>query len=372
MDPANSLPAGLTPHVHKMEWGTTHKSSADFRSDVITTPTIGMLAAMATASLGDDVFEEDQTTAEFQAEIADRCGLEAGAFVISGTMANQLAVRTLLTQPPCGILVDARAHVVHFEGGGLGMAGASIKTVRPANGRYMVLEDIQSRAIVSDDIQKCPTRVISIENTAGGSVVPVDELRRISKWARENDIRLHMDGARLWEAVAAGAGSLAEYCTLCDLVSLDFCKNLGAPVGAMVLGSNELIHQLRRLRKSLGGAMRQSGPLAAAARFAVEEQFGHGPWGSRSFLQSVHALSKQVGAMWTELGGELLREVETNQVWVNLERAGLGTEQWNVLGRKHGVQLDGKRIMLHHQISEDAIARLGCLFREALRVRAKL
>ncbi|KAL4998435.1 pyridoxal phosphate-dependent transferase [Aspergillus recurvatus] len=362
----------LNSHTQDLAWGTTHRTCADFRSDVITTPSTGMLAAMASASLGDDVFQEDQTTNEFQSRMASQCGLEAGAFVISGTMANQLAIRTLLTQPPCGVLVDARAHVIHFEGGGLGMSGASIQTVRPSNGRYMVLEDVMSRAVVTDDVHKCPTRVISIEITAGGSVVPVAELRRISEWAHSNEIVVHMDGARLWEAVAAGGGSLPDYCTLCDLVSVDFSKNLGAPMGAMVLGSARLIAQLRRIRKSLGGAMRQSGPLAAAAQFAVMEQFGAGPWGSLGKLRSVHSLAKQVGEMWVALGGELLREVETNQVWVDLGLAGITVDRWNELGRTHGVKLDGKRIVLHHQISGDAIAKLGLVFSEALRVRAKL
>jgi threonine aldolase len=331
-----------------------------------------MLAAMATTSLGDDVFQEDEMTSEFESLIAAQCGLEAGAFVISGTMANQLAIRTLLTQPPYGVLVDARAHIIHFEGGGIGMSGASIRTVRPSNGRYMVLDDIVARAIVTDDVHKCPTQVISIENTAGGSVVPVAELRRISDWAHRNDIKLHMDGARLWEAVAAGGGSLYDYCTLCDLVSLDFSKNLGAPMGAMVLGSAGLIKQLRRIRKSIGGSMRQSGPLAAAARFAVIEQFGLGPWGSRDKLHLVHELAKRVGQLWVESGGQLLREVETNQVWVNLPKAGLTDAQWNEIGKKRGVKLDGKRIVLHHQISESAIFKLRDVFRDALRVTSRL
>ncbi|KAL4923612.1 pyridoxal phosphate-dependent transferase [Aspergillus undulatus] len=372
MDSIQALEKAFSPHMQNIAWGTTRRAEADFRSDVLTTPSMGMLAAMIGASLGDDVFKEDQVTNEFQSVMASQCGLEAGAFVISGTMANQLAIRTLLTQPPCGVLVDARAHVIHFEGGGVGMSGASIQTARPSNGRYMVLEDIISRAIVTEDVHKCPTRVISIENTAGGSVIPVEELRRISEWAHSKDIKVHMDGARLWEAVAAGGGSLYDYGTLCDMVSLDFSKNLGAPIGAMVLGSAKSIAQLRRIRKSLGGAMRQSGPLAAAARFAVNEQFGHGPWGSRGKLRAVHALAKEVGEMWMALGGELVREVETNQVWLNIEQAGITAERWNQLGAKHGVKLDGKRLVLHHQISSDAITKLGLVFSEALGVRARL
>ncbi|KAL3459345.1 pyridoxal phosphate-dependent transferase [Aspergillus heterothallicus] len=369
---SDSLQGALAVQMDSLAWGRTDRSQFDFRSDVITTPTLGMLAAMATTSLGDDVFQEDETTMAFESLMASQCGHEAGAFVISGTMANQLAIRTLLTQPPSGVLVDARAHVIHFEGGGIGMSGASIRTVRPANGRYMVLEDIISRAIVTDDVHKCPTKVISIENTAGGSVVPVAELRRISEWAHSNDIKIHMDGARLFEAVATGAGSLWDYCTLCDLVSLDFSKNLGAPMGAMVLGSAKDVAQLRRIRKSLGGAMRQSGPLAAAAQFAVLEQFGLGPCGSHTKLQAVHRLAKRVGRMWTDHGGELLREIETNQIWVDLGKAGIKTRTWNELGQKHGVKLDGKRLVLHHQISKEAVARLESVFKEALRVRPRL
>ncbi|KAL4776627.1 pyridoxal phosphate-dependent transferase [Aspergillus nidulans var. acristatus] len=240
--------------------------------DVVTTPSTGMLAAMASASLGDD-----------------------------------LAIRTLLTQPPCRVLVDSRAHVAaHFEEGGLGMSGVSIQTVRPSNARYLVLEDIVSRILVTNDVHKGPTRVISIENTAGGSVVPLAELRRIREWAGRSRVVVHMDGARLWEAVAAGRGGLRDYCTLCDLASLDFSRNLGAPMRAMVLGSAQLIARLRRIRKSIGGALRQSGPVAAAAQFAFMEQFGLGPWESRGKLRAVHLLAKQV---------------ETNLVWVDLDKA---------------------------------------------------
>ncbi|KAL4757548.1 pyridoxal phosphate-dependent transferase, partial [Aspergillus foveolatus] len=121
---------------------------------------------MASASLGGDVFEEDETTNEFQSLMAAQCGLEAGAFVVSGTMANHLAIQTLLTQPPCRVLVDSRSHIAaHIEEGGLGMSGASLQSVRPSNGRYLVLEDIMTQILVTSDVNKGPTRVISIENT---------------------------------------------------------------------------------------------------------------------------------------------------------------------------------------------------------------
>jgi threonine aldolase len=331
-----------------------------------------MLAAMTTSTLHDDVFREDTTTLSFESYMAHLCGHEDGAFVISGTMANQLALRTLLGQQPYAILADARAHIIHFEGGSVSMNGAAVQQVRPSNGRYMRLEDIIKKAVISDDVHKCPTQVISIENTAGGSIVPIDEMKRISDWARRHGIKLHLDGARLWEAVAAGAGSLKDYCTLCDLVCLDFSKNLGAPMGAMVLGVGRLIAQLRRVRKSIGGAMRQCGPLVAAARVAVDEQFGSGVWGSLDTLRRVHEVAMRVGEMWMEHGGRLLGGVETNQVWVDLEDAGIDARVWNEIGRKHGVKLDGKRIVLHHQISEDAVSKLGDVFCEVLKVKSRL
>jgi threonine aldolase len=331
-----------------------------------------MLTAITTSTLNDDVFREDPTTLSFESHISQLCGHEDGAFVITGTMANQLALRTLLTQPPFAVLADTRAHIIHFEGGSVSMSGAAVQHVRPSNGLYMRLEDIIRKAVITDDVHKCPTCVISIENTAGGSIVPLEEMRRISKWARGHDIKLHLDGARLWEAVAGGAGSLEDYCTLCDLVCLDFSKNLGAPMGAMVVGSRALIAQLRRVRKSIGGAMRQCGPLAAAARVAVSEQFGTGAWGSRDTLRRVHEVAMRIGEMWVECGGRLLRAVETNQVWVDLEYAGIETAWWNEVGRKHGVKLDGKRIVLHHQISEDAVARLGEVFSKVLSVKSHL
>ncbi|KAF7591884.1 hypothetical protein BBP40_000929 [Aspergillus hancockii] len=334
-----SLEETLKPHCENIHWGTTSRSEIDFRSDVLTTPSLGMLQAMATTSLGDDVFREDQTTLAFESHIANLCGKEAGAFVVSGTMGNQLALATLCTQLPYGILADSRAHILNFEGGGVGvLGGALVQTVSPSNGRhFLTLEDIKQQAVITDDVHKCPTAVISLENTMGGTVAPLAEMRRISEWAHRHGIRLHLDGARLWEAVATGAGSLGDYCKLFDLVSVDFSKNLGAPMGAMVLGSKPLIARLRRIRKSIGGGMRQSGPLAAAAWYAVDEQFGSGVWGSRDKLRLVHEQAKIVGSVWETRGGKLLRPVETNIVWLDLREAGIDRDRWQQIGKKHGL-----------------------------------
>jgi threonine aldolase len=243
-------------------------------------------------------------------------GHEAGAFVLSGTMANQVALQTHLTSPPNGILCDARSHVIYWESSGLSQAGAMIQPVAPSNGEFLTLEDIQRKAILHYNVHRCPTTVISLENTISGLVHPLSEVRRISNWTRKNDIRLHPDGARLWEAVATGAGSLRDFAQYFDSVSLDFSKGLGAGMGAIVVGNGSFISRARRVRKGMGRGMRQSGILSSAARAAVDETFGPGVWGrdGGGKLRGVHETAKRVAALWVWKGGKLCRRTETNLV----------------------------------------------------------
>lgn len=279
-----------------------------------------MLRAIVQTTLNDDVYREDDTTIKFEEEIASICHHEAAAFVISGTMANQLALRTMLWQPPYAILADSSAHIVHWEAGGIShLSGAMLQSVRPSNGLYLTLEDIQTNVVLSDDVHKCPTRVVSIENTSNGTIIPLEELRKVKLWAKRVGIQVHIDGARLWEAVAAGGGTLAEYAQCSDLLTLDFSKGLGAPMGAMVVGSAESIKRLRRIRKSIGGGMRQSGVLVAAARQALRENFGSGRQDTTGVLKKSHSVARIVGNIWTERGGKLLRPVDTNIVWLDLK-----------------------------------------------------
>jgi threonine aldolase len=325
-----------------------------------------MLAAIVNTTLHDDVFREDATTLDFEQDIALRCGMEAGAFTVTGTMANQLGLRTLLTQPPHAILTDARAHILENEAGGAAfLSGAMLQEVHPSNDKYLTLEDIKEKAEITDNVHKCPTRVIALENTISGVVVPLDEIRRISSWAHANGILMHLDGARLFEAVATGSASLKDYCTPFDTVAVDFSKNLGAPMGAMLLASTRLVAQARRIRKSIGGGLRQSGILTAACRAAVDEQFGYGEWGSEAGkIRGVHRMAARVGDMWIAKGGKLTKPVETNQVWLNLVDAAVGTNEWNEFGHRHDIKFDGSRLVLHHQISEDALSRVGKCFDE--------
>jgi threonine aldolase len=328
-----------------------------------------MLRSIIETTLHDDVYQEDATTSSFENYVAQMTGHSAGIFVLSGTMANQLSLRTLLAQPPHAILCDARAHIIHWEAGGIAsLCGAMVQGVPPSNGEYLTLEDIQRKVILSDDVHKCPTQVIALENTISGLIHPLSETRRISKWARENGLKLHLDGARLWEAVAAGAGNLRDYAQCFDSVALDFSKGLGAPMGAVVVGDSDFIARTRRIRKGIGGGMRQAGVLTAAARAALDETFGPMNEGAEvgGKLGAVHSLARRVADMWARRGGKLRRRVQTNIVWLDLNHAGVVEEIFQEAGRRYGIKVDGCRLVLHYQISEEGIKRLGQTFDEIL------
>ncbi|KAI1075106.1 pyridoxal phosphate-dependent transferase [Whalleya microplaca] len=342
-----------------------HEGAAafDFRSDTMTTPTRAMLAAIQTTTLLDDVFEEDPTTIDLEAHVAALAGKEAGLFVLSGTMGNQIALRSLLKQPPHSVLCDHRSHIVKHEAGGVSsLSGAMVQVVVPRNGVYLTLEDVQSNAVLDDNVHSCPTRVISLENSLGGLIMPLEEVRRISRFARENGVLMHCDGARLWEVAAAGAGSLQDFCECFDTVSLCFSKGLGAPIGSMVVGTKPVIKHGRWVRKSIGGGLRQSGVVTAAARVAVDVTFGKGPNGEGGLLKATHATAKRVEKLWTDLGGRMEYPVETNMCWLDLESFNCSGSRFEELGRQAGLKLMGNRLITHYQIGEEALQRLTGIF----------
>lgn len=350
----------------------THSAAAfDFRSDTITTPTVSMLAAIQNTTLQDDVFQEDKTTNDLQTYIATRTGHEAGLFVLSGTMGNQLAIRTHLTQIPHSVLCDYRAHILVHEAGGIAsLSQAMVCGLVPSNGVYLTLEDIQNNVVLSDDIHGCPTKVISLENTLGGTIMPLAEVRRISAFAKEHSIKLHLDGARIWNAVAAGGGSLTDYCKEFDSVSLCFSKGLGAPVGSMLVGKEDFITRARWIRKSIGGGLRQIGVLTAAARVAVDETFGKDPDGKDGRLKGSHVTAKKIAKAWTDLGGKLTKPTETNMVWLDLGDAGTDKTEFKELGKAKGLSLLSGRLVIHYQICDEAVTRLVEVMKEIMSKKA--
>jgi len=243
----------------------------DLRSDTVTKPTPGMLKAMIEADVGDDVFSEDPTANAFEKRMAELFGMEAGLFVPSGTMSNQLCLN-VLTRPGDEVIIDETGHVFNYESG----AAAHLSSIqlRPLKGNHGKLTpELIKTAIRSKNDWDPHTRVIAIENTTnkgGGAVYTREELLAVSNLATEHGFYLHLDGARIWNAMAATGIEPEFFGSIADTLSICFSKGLGAPVGSMMLAGGDVIRRARRMRKMWGGGMRQIGLLAAAAEYAVD------------------------------------------------------------------------------------------------------
>lgn len=242
----------------------------DLRSDTITRPTAGMRAAMAAAEVGDDVFGDDPTVNHLQAEVARLLGKEASLLVPSGTMGNQIALLAQ-TRPGQQVVLEAGAHIYRYEAGApAALAGVQVTPVEGEHGalRWSAI----AAALNPDDLHAAPPALVCLENThnrAGGRVFPQPWLVEIGREARARDLRVHLDGARLWNAHVATGIPLAELAAPAHTVSVCFSKALGAPVGSVLAGDAPTIARARRCRKMLGGGMRQAGILAAACLYAL-------------------------------------------------------------------------------------------------------
>ncbi len=291
----------------------------DLRSDTMTRPTLAMRRAMAEAEVGDDVLNEDPTVLKLQEKTAQLFGKEAALFVPSGTMANQIAVG-VHTRPGDELVCDPSAHVYLWEGGGIArLWGVTARTVDPAEG-VLGLSDLRGK-VRPDDSHYVRTRMISLENThnrAGGRIHPITAIAEISGWARAHNLAMHLDGARILNAVVASGIPAAEWGRYFDTVSICYSKGLGAPVGSALVGSADVIHEAHRLRKVLGGGMRQTGVIAAAALHALEHHVDR--------LAEDHANARLLAAAVEETPGLALESgrVETNLVWIAVDPA-LGT-----------------------------------------------
>ncbi len=243
----------------------------DLRSDTVTRPSDGMRRAMAEAEVGDDVLDGDPTTRRLEDTVAERLGKEAALFFPSGSMANQTAL-LVHTTPGTEILVDADAHIVHWEiAAAAALAGVQPRPVRGATS-VMTADDL-TRAIRVPSIHAPEPSLVCLENThngAGGVVTRLEPLRDLRRVAEQLGVPVHLDGARLWNAHVATGTALADFAACADTVMVSFSKGLGAPVGAVLAGPRDVITRAHRVRKRLGGGMRQSGVLAAAALYGLE------------------------------------------------------------------------------------------------------
>ncbi|MBA4067384.1 MAG: low-specificity L-threonine aldolase [Isosphaera sp.] len=282
----------------------------DLRSDTVTRPTPGMLAAMTAAAVGDDVFGEDPTVNELERRTAALFGQEAALFVPSGTMSNQVAVR-VHCRAQDEVLLEATSHVYLWEAGG--PAALSGVTCRPVDGRNGLLgvADLADK-IRPDDPHCVRTRLVCLENThnrGGGTVQSADAVGAVTGWARRHGLATHLDGARVWNAVVATGVPADRWGAMFDTVSVCFSKGLGAPVGSALLGPRDLIAHGRRVRKLFGGGMRQAGFLAAACLYALDHHVAR--------LAEDHANARLIAAAVRDVPGLALTppEVETNLVW---------------------------------------------------------
>lgn len=241
-------------------------------SDTVTKPTKGMLKAMFNAEVGDDVFNTDPTVIQIQEKVADMFGMEAALFFPSGTMVNQVAIK-VHTRPGEQLICDKWSHVYNYEGGGPAFnSGVSCKLIDGHRGMFtteQVLENLSNR----NDIHQAMTTLVTVENTAnkaGGACWNIEELKKIKQICKENDLAFHLDGARLFNAMVFNNEQPKQYGELFDTISICLSKGLGCPIGSLLLGNKEHIQKALRYRKTMGGAMRQVGYLAAAGIYALD------------------------------------------------------------------------------------------------------
>jgi threonine aldolase len=322
----------------------------DVRSDTVTQPTPLMLEAMLRAEVGDDVYGEDETVNALQRTAAEMFGREAALFCPTGTMSNQLGIR-VHTQSGDEVICDQLAHIYLYESGGIAAnSGASVRLLQGDAGRFTA-EQVRASVNSRDDAHLPWTRVVSIENTVnkgGGSCWDIAEIERIRAVCKEHDIALHLDGARLFNALVARNESSQDYGRLFHTISICLSKGLGAPAGSLLIGSRDLIAKAHRHRKRMGGGMRQAGYLAAAGLFALQ----HHVLRLRDDHMKAKALESELSSL--PYVADVL-PVETNIVIFTL-RDPLGTEAFLQQLRRQNIlalSMGGRtiRIVFHLDIS---------------------
>lgn len=329
----------------------------DVRSDTVTRPTPAMLQAMVSAEVGDDVYGEDETVDKLQRRAAELFGMEAALFCPSGTMTNQIGIR-LHTRPGDEVICDELAHVYLFEGGGIAAtSGASVRLLKGDRGRFTA-EQVRAQINKRDDAHYAWTRLVCIENTVnkgGGACWDLAEVQRIRAVCDEHQLALHLDGARVFNAIVARNESPRDYGRLFDTISICLSKGLGAPAGSLLLGTREHIAKAHRYRKMMGGGMRQAGYLAAAGLFALEHNVQR--------LQEDHARAKTFERDLRALPYvSSVLPVETNIAIFSLTD-GLSVDAFLGKLRSQGVQASGMggqtiRFVFHLDVSDEQLAAL--------------
>lgn len=329
----------------------------DLRSDTLTKPSPEMLSAMFTTEVGDDVFREDPTINALQAKTAQIFGMEEGLFCPSGTMTNQIAIR-VNTQPQDEVICDKRSHIYLYEGGGaMANSGVSMKLLDGDRGILTVEEIIEN--INPEDVHYPKTQLVALENTCnkgGGSYYQLERIKEISSLCKEKGLRLHLDGARVFNAIVATGQDPKEYGKYFDTISVCLSKGLGAPVGSVLLGSHETIKQALRVRKIFGGGMRQAGFLAAAGIYALDHNINR--------LTEDHRKAKIIADLLSEMAViEEVMPADTNIVIFKPKQTWKKVPEVLQLLRENGIKAAPFghyhiRMVTHLDISEQMLEEL--------------
>ncbi|MFL5740742.1 MAG: threonine aldolase family protein [Flavisolibacter sp.] len=325
----------------------------DFRSDTQTRPTKAMLESMFSAPVGDDVFGEDPSINELEQLSARMFGMEAALFCPSGTMTNQIAIKCH-TQPGDEVICDVSSHIYQYEGGGIAFnSGASVKLLFGDRGRItadMVLENINA-----DDVHKAHSSMVSLENTSnrgGGSCYEMEDMKKIREVCNQHQLILHLDGARLFNALVEKSQRPEEYGRLFHSISICLSKSLGCPVGSLLLGNADFIRKARRVRKVFGGGMRQAGYLAAAGIYALNNHV------ARLKVDHQHAKAIAVSLQKKEFVDSVM-PVETNIVIFSVKKPYSAKslveklKDYNILG--HPISSTQIRLVTHLDITPEMV-----------------
>jgi threonine aldolase len=334
----------------------------DLRSDTVTRPTPEMRKAIAEAAVGDDVFGDDPTVLELERLAAEITGREAGLFVPSGSMGNEVSIMAH-TRRGDEAIVDVESHIYNYEAAGPAvLCGVQLS---PLAGRMGILTAGQiDEAIRPDDPHEPITRLVCLENThnrAGGVIYPLETMREIYHLAKARNLKVHLDGARIFNAAVASAVDVKEYCSLCDSMMFCLSKGLGAPIGSMVVGDGDFIEQARRNRKLLGGGMRQVGIIAAAGIYALENNIGRLADDSRRTRKLAESISGIHGISVD------LDTVQTNIIVVDLAKSRLSRDEAIIHLEREGVLVVpfGRttiRAVTHLDIDDDDVDRAIQIF----------
>ncbi len=344
---------------------STTLPAVDLRSDTVTRPTAAMRRAMAEAVVGDDVFGDDPTVQALERRVAELAGKDSALYVPSGTMGNQLAVNAL-TRPGDEVVLEAEAHILLYEQGGI--AANSGCLAHPVRGVHGTFDAAEIDAAVRDAADEHVARVslLCLENTHnrhGGVIVPLDTLRDLAAAARAHRMRVHLDGARLWNASVASGIPIRDWAACADTVMMCFSKGLGAPIGSILVGPADVVRAARRTRKRWGGGMRQVGILAAACLHALDHHVER--------LAEDHARARRLASGFGAVPGVKVATPETNIVIVALEHPSLDPAAVLAALSERGVRMVAfgarrLRAIVHLDVDDAGIDRAITGFRAAV------